>query len=195
MQQYFIHFAPQTVPYLATGSSFHLLPVPQTYPQHYRYMLVGWLVFSTLSYFLVLQGAPGSFCVFPVPVLELASSPRSLVPLIEEQFQKPRSGHQVYSTQLLLSHFSRVRLCVTPQTAAHQAPPSLGFSRQGLGCHFLLQCMKVKSKREVTQSCPILRDPMDCSLSGSSVHVLLECYCFWPAQLPEQGNICVYTNL
>ena len=31
---------------------------------------------------------------------------------------------------LLLSHFSRVRLCVTPWTAAHQAPPSLGFSRQ-----------------------------------------------------------------
>ena len=31
---------------------------------------------------------------------------------------------------LLLSHFSRVRLCATPQKAAHQAPPSLGFSRQ-----------------------------------------------------------------
>ena len=31
---------------------------------------------------------------------------------------------------LLLSHFSRVRLCVTPQTVTHQAPPSLGFSRQ-----------------------------------------------------------------
>ena len=31
---------------------------------------------------------------------------------------------------LLLNHFSRVRLCVTPETAAHQAPPSLGFSRQ-----------------------------------------------------------------
>jgi len=31
---------------------------------------------------------------------------------------------------LLLCHFSRVRLCATPQTAAHQAPPSLGFSRQ-----------------------------------------------------------------
>ena len=31
---------------------------------------------------------------------------------------------------LLLSHFSRVRLCVTPEMAAHQAPPSLGFSRQ-----------------------------------------------------------------
>ena len=30
----------------------------------------------------------------------------------------------------MLSHFSRIQLCATPQTAAHQAPPSLGFSRQ-----------------------------------------------------------------
>ena len=40
----------------------------------------------------------------------------------------------------------------------------------GVGCHFLLQCMKVKSEIEVTQSCLTLRDPMDCSLPGSSVH-------------------------
>ena len=39
----------------------------------------------------------------------------------------------------------------------------------GVGCHFLLQCMKVKSEREVAQSCPTLRDPMDCSLPGSPV--------------------------
>src|SRR5574337_868504 len=38
----------------------------------------------------------------------------------------------------------------------------------GVGCHFLLQEGKVKS--EVTQSCPTLRDPMDCSLPGSSIH-------------------------
>ena len=38
----------------------------------------------------------------------------------------------------------------------------------GVGCHFLLQCMKVKSESEVTQSCPTLSDPMDCSLPGSS---------------------------
>ena len=37
-------------------------------------------------------------------------------------------------------------------------------------CHFLLQCMKVKSKSEVTQSCLTLRDAMDCSPPGSSVH-------------------------
>ena len=40
----------------------------------------------------------------------------------------------------------------------------------GVGCHFLLQCMKVKSESEVTQSCPTLSDPMGCSLPGSSFH-------------------------
>ena len=40
----------------------------------------------------------------------------------------------------------------------------------GVGCHFLLQCMKVKSKSEVAQLCPTLSDPMDCNLPGSSVH-------------------------
>ena len=40
----------------------------------------------------------------------------------------------------------------------------------GVGCHFLLQCMKVKSKSEVAQSCPTLSDPTDSSLPGSSVH-------------------------
>ena len=40
----------------------------------------------------------------------------------------------------------------------------------GMSCHFLLQCMKVKSEMEVAQSCPTLCDPMDCSLPGSSIH-------------------------
>ena len=40
----------------------------------------------------------------------------------------------------------------------------------GVGCHSLLQCMKVKSESEVTQSSPTLRNPMDCSLPGSSIH-------------------------
>ena len=43
-----------------------------------------------------------------------------------------------------------------------------------VGCHFLLQCMKVKSESEVSQSCPTLRDPMDCSLPGSSVHGIFQ---------------------
>ena len=77
---------------------------------------------------------------------------------------------------LLLSRFSRVRLYATPQMAAHQAPrpwDSPG-KNSGVGCHFLLQCMKVKSESEVAQSCPTLGDPMDCSLPGSSVHGIFQ---------------------
>ena len=44
----------------------------------------------------------------------------------------------------------------------------------GVGCHFLLQCMKVKSESEVDQSCLTLSDPMDCSLPGSSVRGIFQ---------------------
>ena len=44
----------------------------------------------------------------------------------------------------------------------------------GVGCHFLLQCVKVKSESEVTQSCPTLSNPMDCSLPGSSIHGIFQ---------------------
>ena len=53
----------------------------------------------------------------------------------------------------------------------------------GVGCHFLLQCMKVKRESEVAQSCPILSDPMDCSLLGSSVHGIFQ------ARILEWGAI------
>ena len=60
--------------------------------------------------------------------------------------------------------------------AAHQAPPSWDSPGEntGVGCHFLLQYMKVKSQSEVTQSCPTLSDPMDCSLPGSSIHGIFQ---------------------
>ena len=44
----------------------------------------------------------------------------------------------------------------------------------GVGCHFLLQCVKVKIESEVTQLCPTLCEPMDCSLPGSSIHRIFE---------------------
>ena len=44
----------------------------------------------------------------------------------------------------------------------------------GVSCHFLLQCMKVKSETEVAQSCPTLSDPMDCSLPGFSIHGIFQ---------------------
>ena len=73
---------------------------------------------------------------------------------------------------LLLSCFSCVRLCATPETAAHPAPLSLGFSRQEhwSGLPFPSPVHERKSESEVTQSCLTLSDPMDCSLPGSFVH-------------------------
>ena len=53
----------------------------------------------------------------------------------------------------------------------------------GVGCHFLLQCMKVKSESEVTQSCPTLGDPMDYSLPGCSIHGIFQ------ARVLEWGTI------
>ena len=53
----------------------------------------------------------------------------------------------------------------------------------GVGCHFLLQCMKVKSESEVAQSCPTLSDPMDCSLPGSSLCGIFQ------ARVLERGAI------
>ena len=70
---------------------------------------------------------------------------------------------------LLLSRFSRVQLCATP---AHQAPPSLGFSRQE---HWsALPFPSPMHESEIVQSCPTLRNPMDCSLTGSSIHGIFQ---------------------
>ena len=68
----------------------------------------------------------------------------------------------------------------------------------GVGCYFLLQCVKVKSESEVAQSCPTLHNPMDCSLPGSSVHGIFQ------ARVLEWGAVafleyyvieCVYNFL
>ena len=73
---------------------------------------------------------------------------------------------------LLLSCFSRVQLCATPEMAAHQATLSLGFSRQE---HWSgLPFPSPRHESEVAQSCPTLCDPMDCSLPGFSVHGIFQ---------------------
>ena len=74
---------------------------------------------------------------------------------------------------LLLSRFSRVQLCVTPQTAAHQASvPGILQARilEWVAISFSNACMHAKS----LQSCPTLCDPVDSSPPGSSVHRILQ---------------------
>ena len=99
----------------------------------------------------------------------------------------------------MLCYAKSLQSCPTlcdPIDGSHQAPLSLGFSRQEhwSGLHLLLQCMKVKSESEVAQSCPTFSDPMDCSLPGSSIHGIFQ------AKVLEWGavafsDMCVYTHI
>ena len=59
----------------------------------------------------------------------------------------------------------------------------------GVGCHFLLQCMKVKSESEVAQSCPTLSDPMDCNLPGSSAHGIFQARVLELVAIAFSGNL------
>ena len=77
---------------------------------------------------------------------------------------------------LLLSHFSQsdsVRPHRWQPTRLPHPWDSPG-KNTGVGCHFLFQCLKVKSQSIVTQSRPTLSDPMDCSLPGSSMHEIFQ---------------------
>ena len=69
----------------------------------------------------------------------------------------------------------------------------------GVGCHFLLQCMKVKSESEVAQACLTPSDPMDCSLPSSSVHGIFQArvlewiaIAFSDIYTQIQTHICIY---
>ena len=63
---------------------------------------------------------------------------------------------------------------VQPQRRQPTRPCDSPGKNSGVGYHFLLQCMKVKSESEVVQSCPTLSDPMDYSLPGSSIHGIFQ---------------------
>ena len=82
-----------------------------------------------------------------------------------------------------------LQLCPTLCGPHRQQPNSLPNpwgspgKNTGVGCHFLLQCMKMKSESEVAQSCLTLSDPMDRSLPGSSVHGIFQ------ARVQEWGAI------
>ena len=92
-----------------------------------------------------------------------------------------------FSSYLLL--FSQLDMCAATAAKSPQLCPTLCDPIDGsppgcpvpgilqgrtLGCHFLLQCLKVKSESKVAQSCPTLSSPMDCSLPGSSVHGIFQ---------------------
>ena len=78
-------------------------------------------------------------------------------------------------------YYYYVASVVSNSVRPHRRQPTRLFCPQGfpgkntgVGCHFLLQCMKVKNQSEVAQSCPTLSDPMDCSPPGSSIQGIFQ---------------------
>ena len=89
----------------------------------------------------------------------------------------------IISLLLLLSHI--IQLCPTLCNPIDSSPPGSSVpgildKNTGVGCHFLLQCMKVKSEREVAQC-----DPMDCSLPGTSVHRIFQARVYRSTKIAE----------
>ena len=115
---------------------------------HFSHLDAGWSTESTLDRH---PEGPSSSC----PYWSSQSFP-SLCPLTP--------GWGIWGTFILFVWNSKA-------AAAAAAAKSL---QSCLTCHFLLQCMKVKSESEVTQLCPTLSDPMDCSLPGSSAHGIFQ---------------------
>ena len=98
---------------------------------------------------------------------------------------------------LLLSRISCVWLLATPWTAAHQVPPSMGFSRQEHWGGLPFPSPMNESESEVALLCPTLSDPMDCSPPGSSIHGISQARVLeWGAvAFSSYGLSCCYFQL
>ena len=84
------------------------------------------------------------------------------------------SFSNAWKWKVTVKSLSRVRLLATPWTAAFQAPRSMGFSRQEYWSGVPFPSSVRESESEVTQSCPTLHDPTECSLPGSSIHGIFQ---------------------
>ena len=108
------------------------------------------------------------------------------------------SMYESESSLLLLSRFSRVQLCATPRRQPTRLlhPWNSPGKNTGVGCHFLLQCMKGKSENEVSQSCPTPSNPMNCSLPGSSVHGIFQARVLeWGAMAFSESSLVMSNSL
>ena len=100
--------------------------------------------------------------------LPIVSALRELV--CADESQNPCIIHLVLQSRLLADSVQPHRRQPTRLSRPWDSPGKI----TGVGSQCLLQCMKVKSESEVTQSCLTLSDPMDCSLPGSSIHGIFQ---------------------
>ena len=94
-----------------------------------------------------------------------------------------RTAHGITAAKSAKSLQSCLTLCDPTDSSLH--PWDSPGKNTGVGCHFLLQCMKVKSESEVAQGCPTLSDLMDRSLPGSSVHGIFQARYWSGVPLPS----------
>ena len=118
--------------------------------------------------------------------LSVSQYPGSLVRLTDSKwnemtkFLELQSCDDAIKVPPLSAAAKSLQLCLTLCDSIDGSPPRLPRpwdfpgKNTGVGCHFLLRCMKVKSESEVAQLCPTLSNPMDCSLPGSSIHGIFQ---------------------
>ena len=113
---------------------------------------------------------------WPCSTIQLCKKKRNFFAWVTVQRQFPGASKTVEGVLLLLS-CSVVSDSMRPhrrQPTRLRRPWDSPGKNTGVGCHFLLQCMKVKTESEVTESCPTLSDSMDCSPLGSTVHGIFQ---------------------
>ena len=111
------------------------------------------------------------------------------VPLGQEPWLKFSSKSLILTPKAIVQGLTRSRHMAAAAAKSLQSNSVQPYRRQptrllhpwdspgkntGVGCHFLLQCMKVKSESEVAQLCPTSSNTMDCSLPGSSIHGIFQ---------------------
>ena len=115
---------------------------------------------------------------FPPPedLLDSGIKPVSPVsPALAGRFYTTEPPKRMYAAAAVAKSLQSCPTLCDPIDGSPPGSPSLDSpgKNTGVGCHFRLQCVKVKSKSQVAQSCPTLHDPMDCSLPGSTVPGIL----------------------
>ena len=129
-------------------------------------------------------------CLSPNPEMKMAAYLRN------RKVEKDSVQFSSVAQSCLCCYCCKVVSVMSDSVRPHRPKPtrlphpwdSLG-KNTGVGRHFLLQCVKGKSESEVTQSCPTLSDPMDCSLPGSSVHGIFQ------ARVLEWGAIAFTSHV